>query len=368
MKTLTKLVLVTLLLSGLLWGGASDDSTPPVISLSDFKSIDVQYPAVSLVMPLRCGPEGSMVVEVNRYSRDPRPDDYLLMIRPDGKIAKLVLPEDLTTGWWAWRDYHFGPGGDIYVLTDVADEDAGLLRSWLIKFDKDGAYSSKTEIDLPIQVRRFAWLDRNTLIVSGMRPPKAPNPHVAHVSVGTPATVLVDHNGKYLKDVKGIEAPEKFESGILSPESVSGIPYLDITKEQRAQIQKYDDFSWMSRIDSSGLDGKAYIRVGDTNYVYIVGPDGTVTKRWTIESPEPYLQLVEIKVGDGLLAAWFQGENPDNKLETRFLLFDLATRKLWRQFRPSPKLASLLACHSRSSLTLLGAEDGRMQLRVVPIQ
>jgi len=356
-----KLFLVALSLGGLLWAESPNDPPLRAVDLSDYKAVTVESMAVLVRMPIRCGPDGSMLFDLFHGGRAPRSDDYLMVVHPDGSVVKFSAPDMQK---FDWLDFQFGQHGEIYALIDQQDDKTRMIRDWLLEYAKDGTYVSKFELDLPITSRHFAWLDPHTLIVSGPRiDPRAATTH-PHPSVFPQATVLANQRGQYIKDVK-TERPEKLNSSFLAPDN---LPWgVELSDEQQKKLDEYNDSTWLSDIQTT-LDGHAYFHQGETNYVSVVNPDGTVQKQMSLDPPEPYMHLLRVWVRDGLLLAWFQGESEKHVWESRYLLYDLATGKLWRHFRTDvPKLKTTPACVSRSSLTFLGANQGRMELDVVSI-
>lgn len=295
----------------------------------------------------RCDSNG----DVFFVSYQPGHPNTVTRIRADGReVSSVSLSSVPELSSSALQDFAVAPDGTVYVLAyKAAPSLPGEIL--VVRFDKDGSQPATTRLEAPgLFPTQLAVFSSGELFVAGRQ--EETDSHESRHTV--PFAGVFNERGQLVRKVELVgdiqpaspDTPDKDKSKAMNAEDYEGA--LDLTMAE------------------AGPDGNIYLtRPTPEGPVFAVSPAGSVVRTIHLVPPAPNLQLTDVKVAAGRIAAAYEGEPPSGGTSpVTIVVLDTGTgEKVVEYFHQSYEIGVALACYTPDVFTFNSSDaTGKRQI------
>ena len=235
-------------------------------------------------------------------------------------------------------DYFADADGQLHEIAWMP----GKKPIYLLHFDKDGTYKSKTELAKWFHPAQLVVFPKGQALVSGMEPETRES-----ADPPNPFTGLFDSDGKLLKTI-ALEDDERIKKSAASGDA----DYVPFPHGPNRAVT-------MGNI-AMGADGNAYLmRRMNPTIIYVISPAGEVVRRLSVDPGNTRMLPQAIHAAKGRLILMYSVESTLN-----FMVVDPGTGNIVARYDASPSLGGALACASDTQFVFLGNDKNTSRLTI----
>jgi hypothetical protein len=335
----TRMLLPILVLSFLAEGRVAAQTSSGTLQELEVTPVPAEKAALT-VIPIKCDSDQNIYVRAGEgLSFLARP---VVRISADGEGTtrySLDNVPDMQGG--GIDDFTPATGGEVFLIAVKSGQ------KYLVTFDGDGKYVSKTVFDSEVDPKQIAAFESGDLFVAGTVGRAGSNGK----RVRTAFAGVFNQDGKLLREVT--------------------INENNSSSTQRAQRRIMPATDLRVSTAQTGDDGNIYFVRYGSKLIDVISPGGEIIRAIEVPAPDPAAVLNTFRVGSGRIAVMFivpkgqEGKARGGEIsKVIFRIMEEGTGKEVAQYDgSSPKFGLGFACYDRNVFTFLGSTaDGHMEL------
>ena len=320
-------------------GSGQERPRPSKLEIRDLVRLPPTYAGLLLGSP-KCDADGNAYLV--RY--EPPLSNTVLRLGADGKtIVRFSLGGVADMEKSQLVDFAVGPQNQVFELTAHPGKEPGTTEAEIARFDNDGKARGTIRLDVTDVVpRQLAILPSGFLFVAGYRYKKSDTTTQRVGFVG-----IFNERGQLVSSVPLPETHAAADKRPSGPNLTESEELLDISVAQ------------------PGPDGNIYLaRLTPRGPVFAVSPSGEPVAAHSLIPPQENMDLLDVKVSGGRLAAVYQGKEDQNGTAPVWIrVTDISTDEVIADyFHADYRIGVSLACYDPEIFTFVSSEEGRLQI------
>jgi hypothetical protein len=293
-----------------------------------------------LRLPVRCDSEQNFYLRAFESGNQLSP--VLRISTRSDTTLKFAWTADIGFSEGILEDFAVTPDGEVYELVQAGND------VYVLAFDHDGGYRSKTKLDEQFWGAHIAAFPNGRaflvtgaeLVIKGGPPPKLVNR-------------IFDASGRLLRDLTLKNDPGEVKRD---------------DKDKQQDTNYFESKAVLPLVmgdAQTDASGNAYIyRASDIGTVYVLNSSGDPVRKLEIAPPEVGFKPGLMQVSSGRLGIIFQKVATDGQiLKEVMLAVDTTTGTITQEYVVPDALGSAFACYTNNSFGFITTERGKLAIQ-----